>query len=360
LPKAFNICSREDFEGFKCRVESGEIPFVCQHCQDQSTCPGPQCQKRWKNRAFKSVAGDYCGVHEAMIVKKDEFADFGGNHSPIAASQPMAIPLPKLESFGNAFPIEQKKPGLSYSFSETFAHGLSSMPHLSRDRAASWDGGKSAKIVNDQTERLAALGLQPPSLETFKSNELFPEIKRKTSLDNVSEFGSTPMYPQAIQLDDRIKRVRLEQPLEHFASQQTAYERLNMQSQLIGSSQKQKKTIKAGNWNISKGRYISGFDFDGLDIEDDVHFSDFSESPFYSKSRLTTPCASSAPLPDSFTRTPFSKNIKTMLSENSGRTEEDLESVHSLHDIVLSRDPISEVILSDLDPPQSLFFSAVE
>jgi hypothetical protein len=363
LPKVFNICTREDFEVFKNLVESGEMPFVCQHCQDQSTCPGPQCQKRWKNRSTKVQAGD-CDVHEAVILKSgNEFSDLEDNiQSPVHSSQPVSIPLPKIETFEDIFPpsaLDKKKPGISYSFSESISHNLNEMPRLTRP--ASWDSGKGMQALSDKSQMLSMTGLPHINqLLVSKSAEFGPESKRKSSLDNIFDFESSNFFQQPAQFDDRSKRLRLEQSADEFGPQQAKYERFNVPSKLKVESEANQthKAIKAGNWNITKGSNISGFDFDGLSIEDDVHFTDFSESPFYSRSRLTAPCASSAPLPETFTRTPFSKNVKVMLSENSGRTEEDLESVHSLHDIVLSRDPISDVILSDIDPPQSsLFFS---
>eukprot|EP00475_Leptophrys_vorax_P034864 TRINITY_DN5682_c0_g1_i1.p1 TRINITY_DN5682_c0_g1~~TRINITY_DN5682_c0_g1_i1.p1 ORF type:complete len:379 (-),score=49.27 TRINITY_DN5682_c0_g1_i1:128-1264(-) len=53
LPAALGLNSREEFLTWKNAVEAGMMTFICQHCADQSTCPGPQCHKRWQKRVMR-------------------------------------------------------------------------------------------------------------------------------------------------------------------------------------------------------------------------------------------------------------------------------------------------------------------
>jgi hypothetical protein len=53
LPVELGLNSRDEFLTWKNAVDSGIINFTCQHCADQSTCPGPQCHKRWQKRVMR-------------------------------------------------------------------------------------------------------------------------------------------------------------------------------------------------------------------------------------------------------------------------------------------------------------------
>ena len=48
---AIQIIPEKLFIQWRTRAESGEVPqFICPHCTDEPTCPGPQCRKRQKVR----------------------------------------------------------------------------------------------------------------------------------------------------------------------------------------------------------------------------------------------------------------------------------------------------------------------
>lgn len=73
------VTDDDSFEKWKQRVESGKEIFVCPHCTDESSCPGPQCSRRLTKRksAMPLALDDVSASQVAKALLSGNFEHIG-------------------------------------------------------------------------------------------------------------------------------------------------------------------------------------------------------------------------------------------------------------------------------------------
>jgi hypothetical protein len=89
LPEYLNVHTYDDFALWKHNVDSGIDTFVCPHCQDERTCGGPQCLKRYeikKNRKAQSSGSSTRRKSRSSKNNSSELTSRASSPSPSSSS----------------------------------------------------------------------------------------------------------------------------------------------------------------------------------------------------------------------------------------------------------------------------------
>eukprot|EP00475_Leptophrys_vorax_P015976 TRINITY_DN22362_c0_g1_i1.p1 TRINITY_DN22362_c0_g1~~TRINITY_DN22362_c0_g1_i1.p1 ORF type:complete len:525 (+),score=122.33 TRINITY_DN22362_c0_g1_i1:268-1842(+) len=474
LPKSLSVQTREEFEAFKYRVDRGETIFVCQHCEDQSSCPGPQCQKRWKNRLARiskkgssgkssSVGGDSPTLTRQLsgdsAMSLDSLTSgvsmMQQQQQVLRYSHPLPLPL-GLKNSGNGksksasltredlgesvmdrgdvmhgnfdmsqhltalpseddfiaesvFPVRNSS-GTNQQVWDSYLHGANQFPLQAQQQVE--NHGISVKSVDSGIHSMSAL----PIPQTSTSNPIFPghPLYQAYGMD-FNHLQQAKLLPPHMLRHSNLGQILEGATHDNSVSHQTWNgARLSEESVFLPNINEQAlhddfqfnhfmdpgASFSPGfcppHPGMSQQQQHSAGKMNNVDTKPSLAELEHGEKP--NQERINNgygTALASFNLP----REPFSQRSQQFaedchqvssqhsgaasssssritrheqqsqqhqhqnVSENSGRTEEDLESVHSLHDIVLpnvDHEPFAEVMLSDLIRNKPAYFAGAE
>ena len=92
----------ESFVDWKANVDSRMLRFVCPHCLDEASCPGPQCSKRYQNRRNHGTTHQHrqhrrqCSVKRRRPVKREADDVYHSDSTDLASDESGRTVLPSV------------------------------------------------------------------------------------------------------------------------------------------------------------------------------------------------------------------------------------------------------------------------
>eukprot|EP00475_Leptophrys_vorax_P030416 TRINITY_DN4553_c0_g1_i1.p1 TRINITY_DN4553_c0_g1~~TRINITY_DN4553_c0_g1_i1.p1 ORF type:complete len:233 (-),score=53.22 TRINITY_DN4553_c0_g1_i1:134-832(-) len=167
LPACLNVRSHDEFALWKSNVDNGLTVFICPHCQDERSCGGPQCLKRYQIKMTRKASKASSSKSSAAALLNYS------NNSGSAWTSPL--------SSRQSSPSSSSSCGSSISSSATFCHVRVPRPVLLHEI----DPFVKAEMLQNITRRSDAYPRQvPPMMFSFSSQGAFSLVQPMMKIED--------------------------------------------------------------------------------------------------------------------------------------------------------------------------------